>query len=89
MTPEEIKEIRNSLCVSQERFANLLGATVASVNRWENGKATPSRLYLKEIKQLKVTHGSYICRQQEFENTRRLCDISSECTSVTCDPTES
>jgi DNA-binding transcriptional regulator YiaG len=65
MTPEEIQEIRTMLAVSQEKFAALLGSTVVTVNRWENGKTKPSRLYIKELKQLKATHGSYKCRQEE------------------------
>ncbi len=63
MTPLEIKEIRMSLGVSQERFAAVLGTTVVTVNRWENGRAVPSRLYIKELKELKASHGSYICRR--------------------------
>lgn len=69
MTPEEIQEIRRMLCVSQEKFAHLLGTTVVSVNRWENGKAKPSRLYVKELKQLKASHGSYVCRREESEKS--------------------
>jgi len=69
MTPEEIVDIRNKLCVSQEKFAQLLGATVASVNRWENGKTKPSRLYIKEMKQLKASHGSYSARRESAKNT--------------------
>lgn len=64
MTPEEIQELRHGLGVSQERFAQLLGTTVVSVNRWENGKAKPSRLYVKEIKELKSKNGSYLCRRK-------------------------
>ena len=69
MTPEEIQEIRAKLCVSQEKFASLLGTTVVTVNRWENGKAKPSRLYIKELKQLRATHGSYASRRKEFEDS--------------------
>lgn len=69
MTPEEIQEIRRNLCVSQERFAALLGTTVVSVNRWENGKAKPSRLYIKEIKQLKANCGSYTSRREELKDS--------------------
>lgn len=65
MTPEEIQEIRMLLQVSQERFAALLGTTVVSVNRWENGKTKPSRLYIKELKELKRNHGSYASRTEE------------------------
>lgn len=69
MTPEEIQAIRHKLCVTQEKFAQLLGTTVVTVNRWENGKAKPSRLYIKEIKELKANHGSYVCRRKEFEKS--------------------
>lgn len=69
MTPDEIREIRQGLCVSQEKFAQLLGTTVVTVNRWENGKTVPSRLYVKELKELKAKHGSYVCRRKEFEES--------------------
>ena len=67
MTPEEVKEIRRSLGVTQEKFAQLLGTTVATVNRWENGRNTPSRLSIKEIKQLEVDHGN-ACRCEEVKD---------------------
>jgi DNA-binding transcriptional regulator YiaG len=69
MTPEEIMEIRKKLCVSQEKFAQLLGTTVVTVNRWENGKTAPSRLYIKELKELRSKSGSYVCRRKENEKS--------------------
>lgn len=69
MIPEEIQEIRRKLCVSQEKFAQLLGTTVVTVNRWENGRAVPSRLYIKELKQLRDSNGSYACRREAFEKS--------------------
>jgi DNA-binding transcriptional regulator YiaG len=69
MTPEEIQEIRAKLCVSQEKFASLLGTTVVTVNRWENGKTKPSRLYIKELKQLRASSGSYTCRREELKDS--------------------
>lgn len=59
MTPEEIQNLRHMLCVSQEKFAQLIGTTVVTINRWENGKTRPSRLYIKELKKLKINtlHG--------------------------------
>ncbi|MFI0477753.1 MAG: helix-turn-helix domain-containing protein [Candidatus Rhabdochlamydia sp.] len=69
MTPEEIQSIRLSLGVSQEKFASLLGTTVVSVNRWENGKTKPSRLYVKEIKELRNNHGAHIRRRKESEKS--------------------
>lgn len=39
-----IKYIRNSVNLSQQRFAHELGVSFATVNRWENGKTMPSSL---------------------------------------------
>lgn len=72
MDKEEIIQIRKKLCVSQEKFAQLLGATVVTVNRWENGKAKPSRLYVREIKELEADSESYLARRQEGEGFQSL-----------------
>jgi superfamily II DNA or RNA helicase/DNA-binding XRE family transcriptional regulator len=39
-----IKRLRTALGLSQEKLAERLGVTFATVNRWENGVARPSRL---------------------------------------------
>jgi len=41
LSPEEIKELRQKLGLTQEEFGRLLGVGFATVNRWENGKAEP------------------------------------------------
>ncbi len=69
MKPDEIEQIRRELGVSQERFAYLLGTTTCTVNRWENGKAKPSRLYVRELKELRANSESYICRRQQSEKS--------------------
>ena len=56
---EEIKSIRKKLKLTQEAFAKLLGTTFVTVNRWEQGRAYPSRLYRQEIK--KVADGNKAC----------------------------
>ena len=42
--PELIKSVREQLHFSQEDFARELGVSFATVNRWENGKAYPSKM---------------------------------------------
>ncbi|MFC1896717.1 helix-turn-helix domain-containing protein [Thermodesulfobacteriota bacterium] len=42
--PALVKEIRRQLAISQEDLARELGVSYATVNRWENGHAKPSRL---------------------------------------------
>jgi DNA-binding transcriptional regulator YiaG len=46
---ELVRELRSTMQLSQEKFADALGMTFASINRWENGHATPSSLALKQI----------------------------------------
>lgn len=47
-----IRELRQTLKLTQEKFAVQLGVTFPTINRWENGRATPSPLALKQIEML-------------------------------------
>ena len=42
--PLLVKEVRRQLSISQEDLARELGVSYATVNRWENGQAKPSKL---------------------------------------------
>lgn len=44
---ENLKQVRISLCLTQEELAHELGVSFATVNRWENGSYNPSRLAKK------------------------------------------
>ena len=57
MNPEKdisqlVRELRERTGLSQEKFAARLGVTFPTINRWENGKAKPSPLGLKQIEDL-------------------------------------
>ena len=47
-----IKELRNKMLLTQTEFADLLGVSFGSVNRWENGKYEPTKLVKKKIELL-------------------------------------
>lgn len=47
-----VRALRERLDLTQERFAAKLGVTFTSVNRWENARARPSPLALRQIEQL-------------------------------------
>lgn len=47
-----IKELRNKMTLSQVEFAQLLGVSFASVNRWETGKHEPTIKIKRKIKAL-------------------------------------
>lgn len=44
MFSDQVKYVRNRLNLSQKKFADLLGVSFATINRWENSKNEPSQL---------------------------------------------
>jgi DNA-binding transcriptional regulator YiaG len=46
---ERVKRVRSQLNLSQEDLAHDIGVSFATVNRWENGKASPSKLARKSF----------------------------------------
>ncbi len=48
----EIKLIRDRLKLSQEAFARLIGVSMQTVNRWENGRFKPSLMAMEKINTL-------------------------------------
>ena len=52
MDAEQIIEIRKRLKLTQHNFAKLLGCSVTTVNRWENGKCKPYWLYIKALNKI-------------------------------------
>jgi DNA-binding transcriptional regulator YiaG len=50
--PRLIREIRESVGLSQEKFASRLGVSSPTIRRWENGRTKPSPLALKQIEGL-------------------------------------
>lgn len=66
---EIIKEIRSCLDLSQSEFADVLGVSFATVNRWEKGRCEPSQIALNAIKNLCAN--SKIDFSQ-FEGTRMI-----------------
>lgn len=49
-----VKEVRRQLAISQEDLARELGVSYATVNRWENGQARPSRLARAQLETFKA-----------------------------------
>ena len=47
-----VRELRANLGLTQERFAARLGVTLPTINRWENGRATPSPLAIQGLRSL-------------------------------------
>ena len=52
-----IKSIREYLGLSQTEFADKIGVTFATVNRWENGRAIPTKLAQTTLYEYCKEHG--------------------------------
>ncbi len=50
--PQKIKDIRETKGLTQTKFAELVGVSFATVNRWENGQSRPNNLAWKRIVEL-------------------------------------
>jgi putative transcriptional regulator len=56
-TAQLVRDLRQRLGLTQEKMAARLGVTFPTINRWENGRAKPSPLALKQIEDLLVGLG--------------------------------
>ena len=68
-----VKNIRNSVNMNQEQFAESLGTTVLSINRWENGKTEPNKMAQKQLYQFcknnSIDLAKMIIDSKTYENT--------------------
>ena len=68
-----IKNIRNFVTMNQEQFAESLGTTVLSINRWENGKTEPNKMAQKQLYQFcknnSIDLAKMIIDSKTYENT--------------------
>ena len=49
---QQIKTVRLKLHMSQTEFAQLLGVSFTTINRWENGKTSPNYRALRAFEKL-------------------------------------
>lgn len=57
MTPQELKEARLKIGLSQENFARIIGVTSGTYNRWERGVFKPHPLCIEKIKNILKLEG--------------------------------
>lgn len=53
----KIKKLRNKLCITQVELAEMLGIAFISVNRYENGKSTPTMKVRRQLNKLFLENG--------------------------------
>lgn len=69
-----VRELRQAMNLSQGKFAEQLGMTFPTINRWENGHSTPSPLALKQINILLQQLGD----DGEALRTKHFSEVESE-----------
>lgn len=52
-----IKQLREKLMLSQQEFAQVLGVSFASINRWENGVHEPTLKTKRKLRSLFNEYG--------------------------------
>jgi putative transcriptional regulator len=53
MTPEQIKEVRRKLDLTQKEFALLVGCPLKTLKNWEQGRRKPGLMAVKVISSFK------------------------------------
>lgn len=56
---KDIKTIRTNMLLTQEEFADKLGVSFETVNRWENGRHEPTMKAKRKIKRLLESEGTF------------------------------
>lgn len=52
MTQEQFKEVRQALGLTQEQLAYEIGASLASVRNWEQGRCKVNRVAARQIQKM-------------------------------------
>ena len=57
MTGEQLKKARQMLGLNQEQLADEIGASLASVRNWEQGRCKVNRVAAKQIRKMLDSQG--------------------------------
>lgn len=52
----KIKELRDEMLLTQEEFGEVLGVSLVTVNRWENGKFEPAIKIKRKLRELFIEY---------------------------------
>lgn len=52
MTPQEIKDLRARMGLTQMEFCNMLGVAHSTYANWELGKHAPSKMAIRMLEQI-------------------------------------
>ena len=73
--PQRVKRVREMRQLTQRRFADLVGVSFATVNRWENGHSRPTNLAWLRVLDLERATGADATREDstiQEETSRKV-----------------
>ena len=76
--PRRIKSIRGLRGLTQTQFAELVGVSFASVNRWENGQSRPNSLAWRRVVELETLPADGEDQRSEAEGPSPSMDFSAD-----------
>lgn len=59
-----VKELRDKLIMTQQEFAEYLGVSFASINRWESGNNKPTTVVKRKIVELCIKNNVKIMEEK-------------------------
>jgi transcriptional regulator with XRE-family HTH domain len=65
MNPGQIRHLRKTLALTQQQFAELLGVSFVTLNRWENGQSKPSAMGQAKLQALAGRSGGHLAEAGE------------------------
>jgi putative zinc finger/helix-turn-helix YgiT family protein len=71
LTPQEIRQGREELGLTQKQFANLLGVGEATVSRWETGAQIQQRAMDRFLRVCLASPAAVELRQSDFQPSAR------------------
>lgn len=69
---DQVKQLRDDLCLSQLEIGLLVGADPSTVSRWERGISTPSREHYERLCRLQTLARPIRCRSCNIEGVPRV-----------------
>ncbi len=75
----DLKEIQKRLMLSQSELAEMMGVTVATLWRWQNGLGKPNKIYMQFLKELEEKGKEQIqIRPETIRAIRKSNDLTQE-----------
>lgn len=78
MNPDQIRQLRKELDLTQQQFAERLGVSFVTLNRWENGQSKPSSMGLTKLKELRAEHERKASAVQGAADSSHLAEAHAD-----------